>query len=224
MSQADTEDATTRVEERYFEETADPKILASALVWMVLGDGNITISRGNNCQGFIQITHTPKHLDYIRAKGRVITRITSCKFKEYYHSRQDTTFLQLWTKRHPFFTKMRNHCYLNKRKVISKHSLVLVNPLSLAILYQDDGRRNAGKSTCSINKPLFSVIELEALAKRIVDNFGIIFRVRKSCKLKDGSQGHELALRWSDHDKFFNLIDPYILPSMYYKTPRGDSL
>ena len=90
-------------------------------------------------------------------------------------------------------------------------------------MYQDDGRYSLAKSTISISKPTFSKTELEYLAKGIVDKFGIIFRVRRCCVLKDGTIGHELGLRYSDRDKFFNIIEPYIVPSMLYKVGKGST-
>jgi len=198
----------------------DSKVLISLLTWMTLGDGNITIpAKGKN--GFFQCMHIDKHEDYIQTKTGILSYVTGASYKKYWHSRQKNYNFQVHTRCHPLFTKLRKTLYNGKRKVITEHALKVITPWALAILYQDDGRCNLNKSTISINKPLFSQIELLALAKIIVLKYGIIFRVRKSCTLKDGTVGYELGLRMKDKDKFFNLIAPFIVPSMFYKIGRG---
>lgn len=201
-------------------EDIDKRELTSLLIWMTLGDGNITVP-ANGKNGYFQCTHTDKHKDYMQVKHFILSCITGTKFKKYYHSRQDNYNYQLWTKCHPIFTKLRKYLYNGKRKVLSEHSIKILTPFSLAILYQDDGRCNLAKSVIGISKPLFSQIELMALTKSIVDKFGIIFRVHKVCTLKDGTTGYGMGLRMKDKNKFFTLIEPYVVPSMYYKIGRG---
>jgi len=200
----------------------DPKHLIAAVTWMTLGDGNINVpSRGVN--GFFQVSHKESNEDYIRMKEALLSNITTVTAKRCYHSGQNNYNWQLWTKCHPMFTRLRCRIYLDGRKILSEHAIKLLSPFCLAILYQDDGRYNVDKGIVSINKPLFSKLELESLAKYLVDTYGIIFRVRRSCKLKDGSIGHELGLRHSDIDKFFELIRPFVVPSMSYKVSTGGS-
>lgn len=203
-------------------EMLKPDNIVAVVTWMVLGDGNITIpSKGVN--GFFQVSHSDKHEDYVRMKSAFLKSVTGNTVKRCFHSGQGNHNWQMWTKCHPMFTALRSSIYLDGRKVLSLHAIKMLTPMCLAILYQDDGRYAPSKSTISINKPLFSKLELEALAKYIVDTYGIIFRVRRSCVLKDGSIGHELGLRYSDKDKFFDLIAPYIVPSMFYKVEMGSS-
>jgi len=204
------------------EKLVDPKHLIAAVTWMTLGDGNITIP-SNGVNGFFQVVHRESSEDYIRMKQALLSSVTHVTAKKCWHSGQNSYNWQLWTKCHPTFTKLRARIYLDGRKILSEHAIKLLSPCCLAILYQDDGRYNQSKSTISINKPLFSELELMALAKYIVDTYGIIFRVRRSCTLKDGSIGHELALRYSDKDKFFELIEPFVVPSMFYKVSTGGS-
>jgi len=192
------------------------------LTWMTLGDGNITLpSKGINA--YMQITHSEKQEDYIRFKEAFISIVTGVTVDKYYHSGQGNYNWCLRTRCHPVFTKLRKQVYLDKRKVIQPHAVKLMTPACLAVLYQDDGRFAPSKSTISISMPLFSKAELLMLAKGIVDKWGIIFRVRRCCVLKDGTIGHELGLRYSDKDKFFDLIMPYVSKSMLYKVGRGDT-
>ena len=192
----------------------------SVATWLTLGNGNIQL-RGRQKNAFFQLTHKYESGDYILMKKKLLEQITSVRIA--LRNRSYGQEWQLWTSCHPMFNKIRLNTYLNGHKVIYTHSIKIMTPLCLALLYQDDGRYSPEKSTISINKPTFSKTELEVLAKGIVDRFGIIFRVRRSCTLKDGSIGHELGLRYSDRDKFFSMIDPFIVPSMLYKVGKGST-
>jgi hypothetical protein len=202
---------------------SDPKNLIGVVGWMVIGDGNLTL-RGRQKNAFFQVSHKEDCEDYIRMKEAILSNISGVSVKKFWHSRAKKYFWQIWTQCHPIYTQLWKGIYLNKRKTITPHSVKTLNDMALAILYQDDGRYNNDKENLSINKPLFSVAELELLAKYIVDNYGIIFRVRKSCTLKDGTIGHELGLRTKDIPRFFDIVSPYIVPSMSYKVRSGGTL
>lgn len=216
--QADTEGVESMTRERI--NLNDSKNLIGVIGWMVIGDGNLAL-KGRQKNAFFQVTHRDDCEDYIRLKESILSLISGVTVKKCWHSRAGKYFWQIWTQCHPIYTQLWKGIYLNKRKTITPHSVKTLNEMALAILYQDDGRYNMSKSIISINKPLMSIPELELLAKEIVDKFGIIFRVRKSCTLKDGTIGHELGLRYSDKDKFFDIISPYIVPSMRYKVESG---
>ena len=208
--------------EKDFEDMLRPDNLIAIATWMTLGDGNITLP-SNGVNAFFQCSHTDDHEDYVAMKTSLLSKITGARYKKYWHSRSKSYNFQIWTECHPIFTHLRKAIYLDRRKVITEHAIKLLTPLCLAILFQDDGRYNSSKSNISINKPLFSKIELKALTKGIVDRYGIIFRVRRSCTLKDGTVGHEMGLRYKDRNNFFDIIMPYIVPSMFYKVGRGGS-
>jgi len=198
----------------------DQKELIGALYWMVLGDGSLGMQPRSK-QAFFQLTHIPEYADYLKAKAEILEEVTSVTIKQYFHSRAGKYFLQLYAGANPVFTALYRELYSYGRKVLTPHALKVLTPRALAILFQDDGRCNEEHYCVSINKPMFTKLEMEALAKAIVDRYGLIFRVRKSAVLKDGSQGYELALRYKDWPKFVALISQYVAPSMQYKIPKG---
>jgi hypothetical protein len=204
------------------EELFNSRNLLSMVYWMVQGDGNITLTPKQK-SGYFQLTHSGDHEDYIEMKSFILSKITKTSYKKRFRESRGITEFGLWTACHPIFTSMHSRVYLNGRKVLTEHGIKMLSPICLAILYQDDGRYNPSKSTISINKPLYSEPELLMLAKYIVDVYGIIFRLQKSCRLKDGSQGYQLGLRYSDKEKFFDIIRPYVVPSMKYKIEKGGS-
>jgi len=191
--------------------------VVSLVTWMALGDGSI-VPAGKSAR--FTCSHKEANEDYVAFKTELLS-FAGAKYSKYYHSGSDSYNFQIYTMCHPLFARLRRGMYLNGRKTITSHAIKLLTPLGLAIFYQDDGRYNKSKSVLSINQPTFSKIELEALAKGIVDRFGIIFRIRRSCTLKDGTIGYEMALRMKDKEKFFDIIEPYVVSSMSYKIGRG---
>lgn len=199
------------------------KEIMEAFCWMILGDGCIERKeRGNYC---LSVSHSINHEDYIYWKASIIDQVTSWSVNPQKVNGGFTELhkmLRLRSSAHPWFTKVYERFYAPLgRKSIDPHALKLLGPLGLAILYQDDGSYHyspdAGHNIL-IHKLCFSKFELEALAKTIVDKFGIIFRVNR-CDSK--GLGYRLRMRAKDRETFFNLIEPYIVPSMLYKVGKG---
>jgi len=198
--------------------------IMEAFCWMILGDGSIEKKvRGNYC---LAITHKESSEDYLYWKASIIEQVTSWSINPVKQSKSgfnpDGKYLRLRSSAHPWFTKVYERFYAPlERKSIDPHALKLLSPLGLAILYQDDGSYHYSPSAghnILIHKLCFSKFELEALAKTVVDKFGIIFRVNR---VKNKGLGYRLRMRASDREKFFELIDPYIVPSMLYKVGKG---
>lgn len=203
----------------------DKKQIMEAFYWMALGDGHIEVPLRGDC--LLSITHSIKHEDYVLWKGAIISRALKCSIKpQTVYSGFDGTgpALRIRTQHHPWFTKVRDRLYGPLgRKAIDNMALSLLGPLGLAILYQDDGSYHyskAGGHNVLIHKLCFSLYELEALAKKIVDTWGIIFRINR-CEGK--GQGYRLRLRAKDRLEFFNIVHPYIVPSMLYKVEKGST-
>lgn len=196
--------------------------LTEALYWMILGDGCIEKKdRGNY---ILSIVHSQDHWDYITWKSMIIERLTKTTyfspFKGSGYS-QGTIYVRVRSKAHPWFTKMRKRLYKPGGKTIDPMALSLLGPIGLSILYQDDGSLNystdAGTNVL-LHKLNYSFFELEQFAKKLVDKYGIIFRLNR---VNGKGKGFRLRLRAKDVDKFFELIEPYIVPSMEYKIVRG---
>lgn len=203
----------------------DKKQIMEAICWMILGDGCIEKAERGNYK--FSVSHIKTNEDYILWKASIINQVTSWSVNNQCISGGFSgthEMLRLRSSAHPWFTKVYDRFYAPLgRKSIDPHALKLLGPLGLAILYQDDGSyhysTNAGHNIL-IHKMCFSKLELEALAKAIVDKFGIIFRVNR---VKNKGLGYRLRMRAKDREKFFDLIMPYIVPSMLYKVGRGST-
>jgi len=199
--------------------------LMSAIHWMILGDGSLTKPLRGHSR--LEISHTD-HLDYLEWKKSIIENLTGAEIKDRPPSKtgySDKWSQRLRSKTHPVFTKLRERLYgVFGRKAIDLHSLKLLTPMGLAILYQDDGSysfsntRGYEDRNVLIHTLAFGEIENEALAKVIIKASGLIFRVNR-VKKPSGIK-YRLRLRSKDIDKFFDWIEPYIVPSMLYKLGR----
>jgi len=202
--------------------------LMSAITWMILGDGSLTAPPRGHSR--LEITHVD-HTDYLEWKKSIIENITGAEIKDRPPSKSgysDNWSQRLRSKTHPVFSILRERLYAPRdRKAIDVHALKILTPLGLAILYQDDGSyscvdykgRYGVDRNLLIHTMAYGELENEALARTIVKRSGLIFRVnrvKKSSGLK-----YRLRLRTSDIDKFFEMIEPYIVPSMMYKLGRG---
>ena len=206
------------------DQNLDKKQLMEAFCWMILGDGCIEQAERGNFR--LAITHESSHEDYLYWKASIVNQVTSWSInpttKGNNTFNKDGNYLRLRSSAHPWFTKVYDRFYAPLgRKSIDPHALKLLGPLGLSILYQDDGSYHYSKDAghnILIHKLCFSKLELEALSKTIVDKFGVIFRVNR-CDSK--GLGYRLRMRAKDKDRFFELIYPYIVPSMLYKVGMG---
>lgn len=198
----------------------DKKRVVEALYWMVLGDGYLAHWNrpGWNC--FLNITHKYEHREYLLWKASILSR-ADIGWKMGFSDRSASgkgTLVYLNSKSHPVLTKIANRIYVPAgRKAIDSHALALLDAVGLAIIYQDDGGLS-GRDGDYVRITMTSrcSIELEAMAKVLVDKFGIIFRLQHHAK------GFDLGLRHKDNDKFFGIIEPYVVPVMRYKLGRGN--
>ena len=197
-----------------------------AFYWMILGDGCIERPKRGNYK--LAVSHKIESEDYIIWKSAILNRALRCSIKPQHISggfSNGHDMFRLRSQAHPWFTNIWDRIYGTiGRKSIDSYAISLLGPLGLAILYQDDGSYHYSPSAghnILIHKLCFSKFELEALAKHLVDKFGIIFRINR---VKNKGLGYRLRLRAKDRDRFFSLIYPYIVPSMLYKVEMGSTL
>lgn len=219
---------TTKTIEQLIEDVKkfDKRQIMEAFYWMILGDGCIEQKERGNYN--ISVSHKEASYDYLLWKGAIVNAVTNCSIKEqtiYGGFSEDHKLYRLRSSAHPWFTKVWNRIYGQLgRKCLDPMALSLLSPLGLAILYQDDGSIHYSKQAGTnvlLHKLCFSRFELEALAKTIVDKFGLIFRIN-ACNGK--GFGFRLRLRAKDVDRFIELISPFVVPSMVYKVTRGGNL
>lgn len=189
------------------------KEFKGAVIGMILGDGYIPkVIRGTNAA--FSLGHSIDQIEYARYKKSILEYLTSCReCVQTRHDGKGKDYIKIDSRVHPFYTALRNHMYIDGRKTVDEHIMKCLTPLGLALWYQDDG--------CLINHsdfltPFlcthgFSKTEVEMMCRSLQKLFGLQWRPRKD------KQYYAMRLRRKDRKAFFDLIRPYIHPTMQYK-------
>lgn len=215
MSQAEKEGATTMFESR--------KEFKGAVIGMVLGDGYLPKMTEAMKNTSLSIRHGIAQKDYAEYKADFLRWLTSVDVKEREQSFQykdgAQRIIDVRTKTHPIYTKLRNRFYYINRKTVTEHLMKCLTPLGLALWYQDDGSLvyHGGYQEVYINSQNFNLTEQELMARHLQKQFGLQFRVNRS-----QSNYYSLRLRRKDRALFIDLIGEFVAPSMRYKVEITD--
>jgi len=127
---------------------------------------------------------------------------------------------------HRFYTKatmeigqLRNLFYPQGQKIVPKSiKQILVDPLTLAVWYMDDGTldcRSKYHYNTLFATHCFSYDDCAALAKTLKDNFDLKVSVCR-CLMR-GKLRFRLYVNSPSMERFINLVKPYINPCFEYK-------
>ena len=181
------------------------EILAGSL----LGDAYISK------KGVVQIEQGETQKRYLLWKHRELKSIVSGKISRVFRKKKNGTM----TSSYRFFSKQyfrpwRKSMYRSGRKIIPPSVLDLITPLSLAVWYMDDGCRKNNYSII-ISTDGFSAVSLKKLRTMLQVKWFINTRI--AIKETAGKKYRRLTIGSYDLVRFFELIRPYIIPSMQYK-------
>lgn len=172
------------------------------LVGCLLGDAYLTKL------GKIQIEQSDKQEGYIKWKHQELASVSYSGLKEVIRfdktDNRVTKSFRFWTRQ--FFRSWRDKFYREDRKIFPIELNEWITPLSIAVWYMDDGSYDH-KFNCSFSTESFDLKSRTELSKRL-KQLGIEVIIRHNGKLRIKSR----SLR-----KFFELIRPFIHPSMVYK-------
>lgn len=174
------------------------------LIGCILGDAHI------QKLGKIIIEQSVKQKDYLLwkynelknicypAKPAEIIRTDKRNNKKYY---SNVFYLR------QYFRPWHKIFYQENKKVFPDN--LLLTPLSVAVWYMDDGSQSCGN--CVISTEGFDERSRKNIQNLFFDQFGIETTFRKNKKL---------SIRRKSQNKFYEIISPYIVPSMKYKVPN----
>lgn len=111
---------------------------------------------------------------------------------------------------HPLFTEMYNMCYPNRIKTVTQEWLDKITPRGLAFWFMDDGTNSGVLATNS-----FSYEEVLLIKNWFKDKYNINTSINTH-KVKSGVQ-YTIYILTDSRPTFYNLVKPYIIPSMEYK-------
>jgi hypothetical protein len=193
-----------------------------AVIGMVMGDGCIPYLQGQSKTHIFDMNHCLKQREYALFKAGVLEYLTKVRVYE----PPGTHKIRVTTRSHPLYSKLYSHFYHNRRKTIDEHLMKCLTPMGLAFLYQDDGSlcRHENAMAVTISSYCNNKVEMDFVAYWLAKRFGFEFRVNAMRRDKNGGQAYwRMRLRMKDREKFFDMICPYVEPSMAYKiTPDDD--
>ncbi|MBI4079553.1 MAG: hypothetical protein HY429_04640 [Candidatus Levybacteria bacterium] len=170
------------------------------LIGSLLGDAYIT--RRGQIQ-FEQSTHQKEYLFWKKKELETIS-YENVSFVKRLDKRyqKETNSYRFWTRQ--FFQEWREEFYPNKKKVVPKNTQL--TPLTLAVWYMDDGCLSDNR--CIIATDGFCSNDIVFLQELLVSRYNI----KSSLKNRSKIFIHKISLQ-----RFFAIIDPYIIQSMRYK-------
>ena len=178
------------------------KVQLMFIIGSILGDGYLdTTTRGYS----LRIHHGISQKEYVEFKYSLISSFVNSKPK------RSGNAYYFRTVSHPLLTKLRSIFYNEQRKKIIPKSFLMKNfdSFTLAIWIMDDG--SADKNRLRINTQSFSLEENLWLVKFLQTKFGI----KSTINVDKGK--YRLRIADSSMNLLKKLINPYIIPSMFYK-------
>jgi recombination protein RecA len=173
------------------------------LVGCILGDAHITP------MGKIRIEQSEKQQEYVEWKYEELDSLCyPSKPRSVIHVLHGVKeYKSLFFDLRQYFRPWRYIFYKEKQKIFPKN--LFLTPLSLAVWYMDDG--------CWTGKKC--IISIESFKGESCNNIQEMFQKHYGIETVIGVNG-KLTIRKKSHKIFYELIAPYIIPSMEYKIPN----
>lgn len=135
--------------------------------------------------------------------------------------RKDTQQWYFATRSLPEFTTIHSMFYHQRRKIVPKTiQSFLLNPLTLAVWYMDDGSldyREKYHYSFSLSTDSFTLTEVHLLQHVLRQRFGLYASVQYPSSR--GTRYPKLYFGAESRDRFLELVQPYIMSCFQYKLP-----
>lgn len=183
----------------------------------LLGDANIGINTKNARLAF---THGGNQQEYFDYKCSLFKDILGKINKSDRYDKRTDKWYHRYAVRllaHPYFTELYNQLYVNGVKTVTQEWCDKLTAESIAFWFMDDGCNSGTLATNSFSKE-----ECELLQQTLLKKFNIETTIHNQ-KNKSGVQ-YLLYIRAKSRKTFYDLIIPYIIPSMEYKLEGWNKL
>ena len=190
------------------------------LVGKILGDGHLE-TQDNGKTYRLKVEHSIKQKVYVdwlynefkewvrtfpqSRKREVKLRTVSGEYEKYWFNTLSSGSLRFYAK----------EFYRDGKKIVPELIHRWLSPLAIAVWYMDDGSiKSRFHKTVLLNTHSFSKISLKRLQKVLLDRYVVKTTLQKQ------REGIQIYIISETIDKFLNIIEPHILPSMRYKLPE----
>lgn len=192
------------------------------LVGSLLGDGSLQVHNGE-FPAFSE-RHSVRQREYLQFKADMLGEFSRTDLLEYNAGHEGFNvgqqMVQWGTLAQPAFSAIHKEFYCGS-KVVPRNIEEMLNPLALAVWFQDDGSLTAGKRegrrylsyTVRLHTGSFDAEDRSILKSALKDRYGFEF---VDCK-NNTSFDLRLASGIDEIDRFIALVVPFVHPSMSYK-------
>jgi recombination protein RecA len=185
----------------------------------LLGDGSLAPSSTGY---FFRLCHGDPQLEYLLWKQSILQELSPAARKSYqklFRGKLNTQH-HIHTIVHPEFDQIRDWSYQGKTRIITPEILDSIDAFGLAVWYMDDGSflkaYNSRQVVFCTDR--YSKEEVDLLQRWLLEKFGIE-TVLQPCKTRVGDR-FRLRINRTKAARFFEVVKPYMCPSMEYKLPE----
>lgn len=198
---------TKRITNKNFEFTQEQ---LEVIYGSLLGDMSMGINWKN---ARITINHGGDQEEYFDHKCEIFKDVLGKISKTPRYDKRTNKYYNRYAVRlltHPIITEMYYKFYPNGIKTVSKEWLELLTPRSLAYWYMDDGSNSGVLATNG-----FSYEECLLIKEYFKNKWSLEVTIEH----QKGKSGIQYVIYFTSNAKhaFYNLVKPYIIPSMEYK-------
>lgn len=189
------------------------------LFGMVLGDAYVQKTGKNNSR--LRLEHSLKQKDYIDWKYNQFQNVFQSKpvsvKRVHPKTKRMYEYLRLQSHSSPVFGKLQKTFYNTDGKKILPENLqkILMSPLTIAVWYMDDGYYDKRDKSALIYLHRLADEELDRLVQVFYQQHDIV--AKWYCR--PDKQACQLNFTGKNKDRLMELINPYLVSSMRYKTP-----
>lgn len=177
------------------------------VVGCLLGDGYLRLLPGKK-DAFLEINHSYKAKAYVDWKYELLKKIVLSKPKIRKQNKDKKKLAyRFFTQEHPDLTNLWQEFYKNNKKTIPKN--FSLTPLELAIWYMDDGSKTK-KGDLYLNCQSFDILS----QKRLLHALRLL---KIKARLNKDKQYYRIRIFKESRRRFFEIIKPYIHPTLSYK-------
>ena len=177
----------------------------SVIIGSLLGDGYLRIVPGRS-NAFLEVNHSFSQRDYVDWKYKILQSISKSG-ATIRNGNGGRIAYRFTTKQHPELTELYKLFYRNGKKTIPTD--IVLDPIMLAVWYMDDGSK-CRDSDVYLNTQQFDAKD-QNVCREVLRAMGV------ESSLNKDKEYWRIRIKKSSLPRFFEVITPHIVPSMYYK-------
>lgn len=186
---------------------------------MILGDAYLQKTGKSNAR--LRLEHSSKQAEYIYWKYEQLKNLFQYVPRELERKHPKTGkvnhYVRLQSHSSPILGKVRRQFYddNNKKQLPKNVNAVLDSPITIAVWYMDDGYYDKRDKSAHIYLQAFDHKNI----KRLVDAFHEQHGIVPKWYCRPDRNACQLNFTGKQKDKLLQLVNPYLIESMRYKTP-----